>query len=119
MGCRHTASSLREKKDSLGRSLFAEQCDDCFARVGDWVSHRDARTWNAGPWLGETEPHEFGQPPEGLRPVVERMKLVAEEATAHERLAGIVRGFLAGRAGVGDLEDALRELDRAVARRAA
>jgi len=43
---------VREKKDSLGRSLYARQCGSCGSRVGDWISHHMVLS-ECPPWVEE------------------------------------------------------------------
>ena len=56
--CLHESKQVREKKDSLGRSLFAFQCGECHERLGDWIPHTDRRTKGCKPWTEWVDPRQ-------------------------------------------------------------
>ena len=54
MSCEHVVTCVRFKVDTLGRNLFADQCEACGERVGDWISHRSPLTQDAEAWKETT-----------------------------------------------------------------
>lgn len=59
MSCSHATTTLRYRADSLGRRLFARQCDQCLGRVGDWLSHRLVQNTDVPAWVESADQASF------------------------------------------------------------